>query len=299
MRRVFSTVVIAAIVAALLSAVPASSSGGGDDDDRGRCDSRRSGRSADLQMLGLTADQRLIRFCEDDPDEARTIRKVSGLSGDVRLVGIDYRPANNALYGVGNAGGVYTINTSNAAATNAGQLSVALNGTNFGVDVNPVPDALRIISDTGQNLRFSFATGTTTADTSLAYPPTPPATTPTPGSGLAAAAYTNNDADPNTATTLYDIDGTMDQVVIQAPANSGLLSPTGKLTVDTTTQVSFDIYTTVRNGSSVDVEGFAVLTVGGRSGLYEVTLFNGHAEFEGRFSSSNQLVGFAIPLNQR
>jgi hypothetical protein len=85
--------------------------------------------------------------------------------------------ANNQLYGVGDAGGVYTVNDRNARATKVGQLSVGLQGTNFGVDVNPAADALRVISDTGQSLRFSFAAGTTTVDGTLTYPP---ATTPQP-----------------------------------------------------------------------------------------------------------------------
>ena len=38
-------------------------------------------------------------------------------------------------------------------------------GTDFGVDFNPVPDRLRVVSDTGQNLRINVDTGATTTDT--------------------------------------------------------------------------------------------------------------------------------------
>jgi hypothetical protein len=64
--------------------------------------------------------------------------------------------------------------------------------------------------------------------------------------GVTGAAYTNNDADPNTATTLYDIDSMLDQNVIQSPANSGLLAATSKLGVDTGPTVGFDIHSRVR-----------------------------------------------------
>ena len=56
------------------------------------------------------------------------------------------------LYGVGNGGGVYTIDPRTAAATFVNALTVPLDGTTFGVDFNPAADRLRIISDTGQNL---------------------------------------------------------------------------------------------------------------------------------------------------
>lgn len=246
-----------------------------------------------LMVIGLTSDQRLICFSEDAPDDAEDIGQISGLDGDRSLIGLDYRPANNTLYGVGNAGGIYTVNSDDASATKVAQLSVALNGTVFGVDVNPAADALRIISNTGQNLRFSFSAGTTTVDVPLTYPPAT-----TPATGVTGAAYTNNDSDPNTATTLYDIDTRMNQVAIQAPANSGQLSPTGMLTVDTSIRVGFDIYSTVRDGSTVDVRGLASLVVDGRVGMYRITLFTGKATFQGAFTTNNRVIDIAIPLNQ-
>jgi hypothetical protein len=269
-------------------------------DDRDEGDDRGNGGNGEeggirgsLRVVGLTADQRLICFRENNPAAASTIGKVTGLAGDASLVGVDFRPANNTLYGVGNAGGVYTIDPNNATATKVAQLTVALNGASFGVDVNPAADALRIISDSGQNLRFSFAAGTTTADGTLTYPPSTAAVT-----GVTGAAYTNNDLDPNTATTLYDLDSMMDQVAIQSPANSGQLVATGKLGVDTNPQVGFDIYSAVRDGTTVDVRALAALTVGGESRLYRITLFTGRAEQRGSFSSQDKVIGIAIPLNQ-
>ena len=292
-----------AMAVSLLIAAPLGSARGGDDGcgdsrsggDRGRSDDHRGDRDriADLDVIGLTADARLICFESDDPGDARTIGNVTGLVGDARLVGIDYRPSNSLLYGVGNAGGAYTINDDTAVATKVGQLTVALAGASFGVDVNPAADALRIISDTGQNLRFSFALGTTTMDVTLTYPPST-----TPATGVTGAGYTNNDLDPNTATTLYDVDSMLDQVAIQSPANSGQLAATGKLGVDTTSTIGFDVYSTIRNGTTVDLDAFASLTVGGQARFYAITLFTGRAESLGSFSSRNQVIAIAIPLNQ-
>ncbi len=185
-------------------------------------------RRDDLIVIGLTSDNRLVWFSEDSPKRAHTIGTVTGLTGDTGLIGIDYRVQDGLLYGVGNAGGVYTLDTMTAAATLVSTLTMPLNGTAFGVDFNPAADRLRIVSNTGQNLRHNVnAGGTTLVDGTLTY--VPPAT----ALGIVGAAYTNNDLDLNTATTLFDLDATLDQIAAQAPANNGTLSATGKLTVDT------------------------------------------------------------------
>lgn len=116
-----------------------------------------SGAFFGLEAVGLTDDQRLVCFKADAPKFLRTIGSVSGLSGDAKLIGIDYRPMNGALYGLGDAGGVYTIDPSNAAATFL--FTVVLDGKSFGVDFNPAADRLRIVSDTGQNLRINVDDG--------------------------------------------------------------------------------------------------------------------------------------------
>lgn len=255
------------------------------------------GGNRPLRVIGLTSDQRLIRFNENDPREAVTLGTVSGFTGgNTALVGIDYRVQDGLLYGVGNAGAVYTINANTGVLTFVNSLTVALSGTRFGVDFNPAADRLRIISDNGQNLRHNVnAGGTTINDGTLSYTP------PTAAIGVTGAAYTNNDLDPDTATTLYDIDSTLDQVVIQSPANSGTLAATGKLTVDTTSNVGFDIYSTIRGGTTVNVEGFASLQETGSSlvGFYSIALFSGRATFRGAFSLQNQVIDIALPLNQR
>ena len=249
-------------------------------------------RRDDLIVIGLTSDNRLVSFSEDSPKRAHTIGTITGLTGDTGLIGIDYRVQDGLLYGVGNAGGVYTLDTMTAAATLVSTLTVPLNGTAFGVDFNPAADRLRIVSNTGQNLRHDVnAGGTTLVDGTLTY--VPPAT----ALGIVGAAYTNNDLDLSTATTLFDLDATLDQIAAQAPANNGTLSATGKLTVDTGEAAGLDIYSTLRRGITVRNQAFAVLTVNGALGFYSVNLLTGKAEFEDNFKSTDQVVDIAIPLN--
>lgn len=245
-----------------------------------------------LRVVGLTEDGKLVCFSERSPERARRIGHVSGLTGsDAALIGIDFRVQDGRLYGVGNAGGVYTIDTATAVATLVSQLTVALDGTSFGVDFNPAADRLRIVSDTGQNLRHNVnADGVTIADTTLSYAP------PAAALGVAGAGYTNNDLDPSTATSLFDVDSALDQVALQSPANSGQLAATGKLTVDTVSKVGFDVYSNLRSGVTTSNSGFAALCVSDVSGFYGVNLLTGKAKLIGTFD--DPVVDIAIPLDQ-
>src|SRR5262249_46513030 len=157
--------------------------------------------------------------------------------------------------------------------------------------------ALRIISNTGQNLRQPFAgpvAGQTQTDGLLNYPG-PPAISP--ATGLTGAAYTNNDLDPNTGTTLYDIDTSLNQVVIQSPPNAGALVPTGMLTVDADSPVGFDIYTELQNNVAINNSGFASLLVGGVAGFYRMNFLTGQASLIDYFGDA--VIDIAIPLNQK
>lgn len=242
-----------------------------------------------LSVVGLTDDQRLVRFGECNPGRSKSVGVITGLVGDTTIVGIDFRVQNGELYGVGNAGGIYIIDPATAAATLDSQLTVALSGTTFGVDFNPAADRLRVVSDTGQNLRHDLNTDATINDTALAYVPAAVAT-------VAGAGYTNNDLDASTATTLFDVDTALDQVAVQSPANSGTLAATGKLGLDVDAGAGFDVYTSLRNGVAVGNRAFAVLSAAGVDGFYRVSLLTGKATLIGTFDAP--VVDIAIPLDQ-
>jgi hypothetical protein len=254
-----------------------------------------------LQVFGLTADQQLIRFREDRVRSHRAVGPVTNLSGDTSLLGIDFRPANGALYALGNAGGIYTLDVETAEATFVSQLNLngqplALSGASFGIDFNPTVDRLRVVSDTGQNLRINVDTGAATVDGGLNFPGVAPAPT-TPATGVTAVAYTNNDADAATGTTLFDLDSANDQVVIQLPPNAGNLTPTGKLGQDVAPDGGFDIWSDVdESGRSVAVRALAALTTDA-SRLYEIDLLTGQATNLGRFRGDTRVIGLAIALD--
>jgi Domain of unknown function (DUF4394) len=266
----------------------------------------RSARVKSLKVVGLTSDGRLLCFPAKSADKAEVVGSVTGLgSADSALIGIDFRAQDGKLYGVGNGGGVYTIDPTTATATFVNRLTVMLDPTAlfFGVDFNPAADRLRIVSDTGQNLRHNVnAGGTTLSDAPLTIMVgTGVVTAP----GITGAAYTNNDVPPPgmpTGTTLYDLDTMRNQVVVQSPPNgvpmaiAPNLVPTGNLGLDPDPAAGFDIYSVVVGGTAVDNLGYAVLNRGASSGFYSVSFQTGQATLLDEFK--DQVVDIALPLNQ-
>ncbi|MFD0316265.1 DUF4394 domain-containing protein [Streptomyces flavalbus] len=239
-----------------------------------------------LRAFGITGDGTLMAtFTTDRPNQLDWVREVVGLVGDTRLVGIDARPQNSLLYGLGEKGGVYTVRipatpTDDVVVTKVSQLQVALYGTTFDIDFNPAADRLRVISDRGQNLRHNVNDHTTVTDGTLN---SPPATTA--ALGVTAAGYTNNDLVGSTATTLFDIDTYNDQVVIQSPPNAGNLVATGLLGFDAGLDAGLDVFATVTNGKTTANAAFASLTPYGATNpsLYSLNVLTGEPTLIGRF----------------
>ncbi|MES2758562.1 MAG: DUF4394 domain-containing protein [Pseudomonadota bacterium] len=214
----------------------------------------------------LTASNKLASFNRDSAATVRTNVAITGLAAGESLVGIDFRPADGVLYGVGSSGRLYTIDTTTAAATLKSTLSAdasdttlpyaGLTGAQFGVDFNPAADRLRIVSDTGQNLRINVDTGAVTTDGAINGGQVNAAVT--------ASAYTNSFA--NTANTvLYAIDSANGTLFTQNPPNNGTLSLPVTLGVTASSISGFDI-------DAVTNTGYAVFTVGGVRNLYGINL---------------------------
>ncbi len=251
-------------------------------------------RIAPSTLLGLDTANHLLRFNSASPDTLAANTTVTGLGGGETLVGIDFRPATGQLYGVtidgGNVGHLYSINPVTGAATLTATLAAdptdltapytTLSGTSFGLDFNPVPDRLRVVSDTNQNLRINPNNGLVTTDSDL-----------NPGApDISGAAYTNSFPGATT-TTLFDIDTASDSLVIQNPPNNGTLMTVGPLGVDATGVAGFDI------GQGKN-EAFAELTVGATTQLYAINLSTGAATAAGNIGLvPTALRGLTVLLN--
>ena len=151
-------------------------------------------------VYGVTeANPTLVMFDSAAPAAATSIGLITGITAGQTVRGIDFRASDGRLYAVsttaaGGAGQLYTINLATGAATAVGA-GFTLNGntsTRVSIDFNPVANALRVITGTGQSYRVNANTGALAAqDTSLS-----------PDALYADVAYSNNVAGA-TSTTLY------------------------------------------------------------------------------------------------
>lgn len=238
------------------------------------------------RAYGLTTANEITTFSVQAPGTPTLTRAITGLNAGDDVVGIDVRPATGQVYAVVQgtttaSDRIYTVDPTSGSATLVGGLTsgtpaapLRLSGTAFGVDFNPVPDRLRVVSNADQNLRINPADGVTIVDGPTAYATTD--ANAANDAGVVGAGYTNSVAGATT-TTLYDLDATNDRLVTQNPPNNGTLNTVGPLGVD------------IQNGSDLDITpaggtAFAALTVGGVPALYRVNLASGAATSLGALS---------------
>jgi hypothetical protein len=189
-------------------------------------------------------------------------KAITGLQAGENIVGIDMRPATGQLYALGTTSRLYTINMSSgvAAAVGTAPFTTLLSGTAFGFDFNPTVDRIRVVSNTGQNLRLDPNTGLIAAVDGALNPGAP---------AVAAAAYTNNFAGATT-TTLFVIDPATDKLYMQNPPNNGTLVEVGALGINVETDNGFDI------GGQSNI-AYALLTVGTTTKIYSINVSMGTA----------------------
>ncbi len=237
-----------------------------------------------VPMVALRGGAELVRFHSATPATLLGSVTITGLQAGETIVGIDMRPANGQLYGVGSTSRLYLLNPiTGAASAIGGVFSTPLSGTRFGVDFNPAVDRLRLVSDAEQNLRINPDTGVVVTPVDMAL---------NPAGNVVGAAYINN-VDGTAVTTLYDLDSATDQLLIQAPPNNGTLTLVGPLGVDTSSDVGFDV-------SPLDNVAFAALSVGGVSSLYTIELGTGAARLIGPIGTGATVNGLAaLPVVYR
>lgn len=212
-------------------------------------------------LVASTGNNTLVFFDSEQPDVTTSIA-ITGLDGT--LIGIDTRPANGLLYGVTETDKIYTINTKTGAATLVSTLDMPFNATAAsGVDFNPVADRLRLVGNNEQNFRINVDTGEVAEDTRLASEGNAVA-----DPSVTAAAYSNSVAGA-TSTQLYDIDEAQDTLVLQDPANDGILRTVGDLNVDFGESGGFEIVSPAADNNTA----FAI----SNGTLYSINLGTGAA----------------------
>lgn len=248
-------------------------------------------------LVVLTQKLELLTVNAAQPGKVLQRTRVTGLPAGEALVGMDYRVARGVLFGLSNAGRLYTLDLPTGAAKPVGSgAGVALQGQRFGVDFNPVADRVRVVSDAGQNLRLHPDTGALAAtDPEVSYAQSDLQALQKPA--LAGAAYTYNKRD-DTLTTNYVIDqksgtlvaqGSVEGVQPVVSPNTGLLRTVGPLGTGGLQEVAFDI---------ADVSGTAYAALRGTSAsatlLYTVNLSTGLATLVGPVGDGSALLGLSV-----
>ncbi|RZM29997.1 MAG: DUF4394 domain-containing protein [Pedobacter sp.] len=209
----------------------------------------------------VSTSNELLIFNPASTTPTPVVKAITGLQTGEILLGIDMRPLNGQLFGVGNTSRIYAINASSGVATQVGTgpLSTLISGTDVGIDFNPTVDRIRVVTNTGQNLRINPADATLTVDGNLGI------TT----ESINGAAYTNNFAGATT-TVLYDIDVAGSRLFRQDPPNVGTLVAVGSLGVTITGANGFDI------GGTSGI-AYGIFTVSNAQKIYTVNLTTGAA----------------------
>jgi hypothetical protein len=193
--------------------------------------------AAEPTLAALLDDGSLVVFRMGDAATARAVMP-TGMSS--AFVGIDRRPADGRLYGL-TGSDVYTIDPATGVASLVATLTVPFDGgARSGVDFTPQLDRLRLVSADGRNVRVNVALGATAVDAPLAYAAGDANFGARPR--ITAAGYANNRAGVAT-TTLFEIDCGLDVLVVQDPANDGVLKTVGPLGVDVPERAGFDVVT--------------------------------------------------------
>ncbi len=227
----------------------------------------------------------LVSFDSDRPAAMLSMNVIRGLRPGESIAGLDFRPANKKLYALSSTLRLYIIDPATGAATavGGGPITSNVTGTRFGFNFNPVVDRIRIVTNSGQNLRAHPDTGAlVTPDGQLNY-----ADGGTPN--VIAAAYTNSVAGA-TSTTLYDFDLARRALVIQSPPNDGTLSNFLVVKGDFSDVTGFDISPATGN------KGYLATRENGaaRVQLHEIDFAAGRVTLTGTIGTLDQITALAV-----
>jgi uncharacterized delta-60 repeat protein len=257
-----------------------------------------------VDFVGLTSSGALVTFNSAAPGTMSSPVAITGLiAGDV-IVGIDMRPVDAVLIGLGynaptGAAHVYSINASTGAATsiNANSINVGANEGRITIDFDPVSNYLRIVTTDsfGNNLHIpTGGTGSLVFDSNLSSP-----------GGIAATAYSRNLAGGGSggSTTLYEINASANSLATQGSIdftpssgtnpNVGTVNNVAALTgVSAVSVVGFDIHNAAGTAGSSPGSAFVATA----STFYSLNLNTGTATSLGTFAGGVTIKDVAAVL---
>jgi len=263
----------------------------------------------------LLTNNRIAAFSTKSSAALGAPAAITGLTAGDNLVGIDRRPMNGFLYGLGfnSTAGTVTLyaihpDTSTAVAVGAPQSFVnavgaaaPITGTSFGFDFNPAVDRIRITTSTGQNFRMNPNNGAAVdGDAANAGIQMDGAINGGPTS-VGEVAYTNNVGINGAITSLYTVDAASDKIYIQNPPNMGTQSAGISLSKQIDAVLGFDILPGVdvaaSNAAVTAGTGYAVVKLAGQTAetLVQINLVTGAITAETPMGAGNAgVIGMAL-----
>lgn len=234
-----------------------------------------AGNAQAAKVFGVDGNDNLVSFNSSAPGAYTSSVKITGAEG---ILGLDFRPLDNTLYGLASDHVIYTINTTTGLATAAsGVLDLGPLSTQFAFDFNPTVDRIRIISNADNNFVFNPNNGSLTTATSVFYAAGDVNQGKNPN--VTAVAYTSSVfGAPSATSQLFGVDTTLD-VLTKVANSAGRLDTVGGLGVNVGSRDSFDI----RDNDAFVIDG---------RNFYSVNLATGGLTFAGQTNDS--LFGLAI-----
>jgi hypothetical protein len=243
-------------------------------------------------LVAITPNNQLLRFSSTSPGTTTAV-SITGLASGETLLGIDQRPVDGLLYGIGSTSTIYSINAVTGAATASGPaFSPLLESTLIGIDFNPTVDRIRYVDALGNNRRFVPNTGAQAAnDPDLTYA----------GGGVPRAvgvAYTNSQLGGVPAGSVRElgIDSANDSLIEigtmaggNASFNAGVSTVIGSLGVDTSDAVGFDI------SGATGVYYASLTNPNGVASLYTLNPMTGAASLVGAFAVPVTDIAVLVP----
>jgi hypothetical protein len=248
------------------------------------------GREVPAILFGVTTANQLVTFDSANTNVLLRAVPISGLTNNEVITDIDVRPVNGQLYGHSNLGRLYLINPGNGFSIPIGN-PVQATIANLGFEFDPRTDAVRILTNKGDNLVLSppFG-GVSQIGTPLSYAIGDPSHGVRPH--ISGSAFFNNVPNPPFR-GLYAIDHAANTLVHvgERTLNDGVLTTIGSLGFDVTNRTGFDIapFTNV---------AFASLQPAGMgfSELAAINLGTGHADLIGTIGGGILLNDIAVDL---
>jgi hypothetical protein len=156
------------------------------------------GATPAVNFTALTNNGKVLYFEGGQLGAAVKSITITNLGSGEQIVSFDYRPATGQLNGLSSASRLYHINENSGQASPLGQMAFtpAFQGANLSLDFNPTVDRIRLVAETGQNLRLDPDLGTVVLIDRNLKPGTP---------FVSGAAYTNSFAGTST-TELFVLD---------------------------------------------------------------------------------------------